>query len=245
MSLPRFFEPSPLQLGSVVLSPNAVRHVAQALRMKAGDSLELFNGQGGAWQGHITDINKRAVTVELTEFNPTNNDSHLKIHLAQAVSKGNRMDFVMQKATELGVHTITPVVTDRCDVKLDQSRWDKKVTSWQGQVQSACEQCGLNIPPTLAPVITLNQWLQQPQPFTTCLMLHPHTQQTTSLASLLEEHDNIGLIIGPEGGFSESEVDLMISHEIQPLSLGPRILRTETAPLAAIALLQYLSGNLS
>lgn len=223
------------------LSPEAGQHVAVVLRMRVGDALTLFNGHNFEFQSTITMIKKKQVFVSLDSAREINRESPLAIHLGQAISKGERMEWVMQKAAELGVSSITPLITERCAVKLDKERMLKKIQQWQAIVIAACEQCGRNkIPQVHAPVY-LEEFLQT---LKMDLKFILHTQNARILRDYQFHSAEIALIIGPEGGFSEAEVSLASSYQCAPLSLGPRILRTETAAISAISLLQAVGGDL-
>ena len=237
-SNPRFFTQQALSSQRhCELESDVSHHLAKVLRMKVGDSLCLFNNSGNEYQAEVIDISKQTVTVNILSEEPINKESPLNIHLAIAVSKGDRMDFVIQKATELGVTTIN---SERTNVKLKSERLDKKQQHWQKVAISACEQCGRNIIPAIFQLTDLNSWLEScnaEQKF----VLHHRTHKK------LEEIDppeSVALLIGPEGGLSAEEITLAESNGFQPLALGPRVLRTETAPLAAISLLQFCWGDL-
>lgn len=238
----RIYQAGAYQSGETIeLSPEAGQHVGVVLRMQLGDSLTLFDGNNHQVEARITAIKKKQVLVLLGEPKEISKESSLSIHLAQGISKGDRMEWVMQKATELGVGAITPLITERCAVKLDTDRLQKKVSQWQAIAVAACEQSGRNSIPTVHFPISLGQFLKQNQAELS-LILDPRGQKSWREYTPLPL--DIALLVGPEGGFSEDELTLALKQNIQPLSLGPRILRTETAAISALSVLQALGGDL-
>lgn len=227
--------------GRFRLTDEASHHVARVLRARLGDQLTLFNGQGGEYTATITAIDKKNVEVEMLAFTDRQAESPLDIYLAQGIARGEKMDFIMQKAVELGVNHIIPLITERCNVKLDPHREEKRIQHWQSVVISACEQSGRNnIPIVLSPQ-TLKEWLTQIKA-DICLVLSPHTQAKLPVQSITST-SRIVLLIGPEGGLSSEEIEMAMQHGFHPWHLGPRVLRTETAALAAISALQYAFGD--
>ena len=240
MRNPRIFSDQPLQAASTIeLSESAANHVGRVLRMQPGEPLVLFNGQGGAWQGTVTNVSKKAVTVTLQAAIVGDAQSPLVIELGQTLSRGERMDYAIQKATEAGVTAITPLWSERCEVKLHADRLDKRLRHWQQVAISACEQCGRNIVPTIHPPQTVEQWLAS-RNTDLGFVLHHRTEQKLSG---FEPPQSVSLLIGPEGGLTAAEIALAEHHQFHALALGPRVLRTETAPVVAIALMQYLWGD--
>lgn len=240
MRNPRIFSDQPLQAGNTIqLSESAAKHVGRVLRMQPGEPLVLFNGHGGAWQATVDGVSKKAVTVTLQSALDGDAQSPLVIELGQSMSRGERMDYAIQKATEAGVTAITPLWSERCEVKLNADRLDKRVRHWQQVAISACEQCGRNVVPIIHPPQTIGQWLANR---TTELgfVLHHRTQQKLSG---FRPPQSVSLLIGPEGGLSAAEIALAEHHQFHALALGPRVLRTETAPVVAIALMQYVWGD--
>lgn len=241
MRVPRIYTGSDLLSGHhVVLEEAPSHHLSKVLRMQPGRELSLFNGRGGEFRASIREINKRHVEVSVGDFCADDRQSPLSLELAIGLSRGERMDWVLQKATELGVTRITPLLTERTEVKLGGERLDKKLEHWQQVVISACEQCQRNILPKLHRPMPLNDWLagvDAQQKF----VLH-HRDQRSLPAD--EKVASVALLIGPEGGLSDNEIALALQQEFAPLTLGPRVLRTETAPLVAISLVQYLWGDL-
>ena len=241
MRIPRIYTPHSLTVGqSLVLEDAAAHYLGKVLRMQPGRELVLFNGQGGEFQAQITDLGKKQVTLAIGEFSATDRESPLQLELAIGVSRGERMDWVLQKATELGVTRITPLLTERTEVKLAGERQDKKVQHWQHILISACEQCQRNILPLLSEPRDLDEWLAQVDAQHKFVLHHRDSSglpDDTTVAS-------VALLIGPEGGLSDHEIERARVKGFTPLTLGPRVLRTETAPIAAISLVQYRWGDL-
>lgn len=238
----RIYHSGPLQTGdNLFLDDDAANHVGRVLRMQVGQLLQLFNGDGHNYAATITDITKKQVQVLITEAVPNPVESPLRIHLGQGISRGDRMDFAIQKAVELGVNEITPLFTERCGVKLDGERLSKRNEQWQKIAISACEQSGRSVVPTVHPAISLAAWLTQPTK-ELALTLDPRASATIkTLTPALA----IRLVIGPEGGFTDHEVAITASAGFNGIQLGPRILRTETAALTAISALQLQFGDLA
>ena len=245
MRIPRIFTELSLCCDStVVLDGSAARHLSSALRMKVGQEITLFNGQGGEYAAELTEVAKNQVAAKVVEYRDIDRESALKLHLVIGVSRGERMDLIVQKATELGVAEITPLFTERTEVKLGGERLAKKVRHWQQVAISACEQCQRNLVPAINDPITLDQWLQQSDKTddgTLKLVLHHRTEKRLSEHQAVKD---ICLLVGPEGGLGEREIEAAIESGFQPLALGPRVLRTETAPLAAISIMQSLWGDM-
>jgi 16S rRNA (uracil1498-N3)-methyltransferase len=225
----------------IELEAGAARHLTSALRMSSGQLVTLFNGHGGEYTAELVEAKKGKATVRITEFDKADRESNLSIHLAIGISRGERMDLIVQKATELGVSEITPLFTERCEVKLSGERLDKKVNHWQQVAISACEQCQRNSLPSINAPVKIEQW-QVNCDASLKLVLHHRTDQ--SLSDMPPPSGQVALLIGPEGGLSEREIEQAISLGFSPLALGPRVLRTETAPLAAISILQSLWGDM-
>jgi 16S rRNA (uracil1498-N3)-methyltransferase len=235
----RVFVDGPLLADARVTLPEAAaRHVGQVLRMRVGEALTLFDGGGGEYAAVIEAVERREVAVRLGRFDAVDRESPLVLTLAQCISKGDRMDYTIQKAVELGVTEIVPVLSARSVVKLDAERWDKKLEHWRGVVVSACEQSGRTRVPNVAPVQTLSRWM--PAATGLRLMLAPGGEK--SLKSLQPEPAT--LLVGPEGGLADDEIAQARRVGFVPLGLGPRVLRTETAGVALIAALQAAWGDL-
>jgi 16S rRNA (uracil1498-N3)-methyltransferase len=242
MRIPRIYHHSAIALNTdLQLDEDAANHVGRVLRMAVGAELILFNGDGFNYPARISGTDKKRVQVEVLaqQHNPV--ESPLKIHLGQGISRGDRMDFAIQKAVELGVSEITPLFTERCGVKLDGERLLKRNEQWQKIAISACEQSGRSIVPQVHPAITLQQWLMQ-QTKELKLTLHPRASDTIKT---IIPNQKIRLVIGPEGGFSEQEMSQTTAAGFTGIQLGPRVLRTETAALTAISALQLQFGDLA
>lgn len=242
MRIPRIYTDAPLVEGQVAaLDDNAAQHVGRVLRMQPGQELRLFNGDGNDYPATITNAGKKQVDVQVGAPEPNATESSLEIVLGQSLSKGDRMDYAVQKAVEMGVTRIVPLTTERCEVKLKGDREDKRLRHWQSVAISAAEQCGRARVPEILPVMSLAEWLDQSAACDLRLVLHHRTEQ--SLSSLAQPA-RVALLIGPEGGLSEEEISVAEKAGFLPVALGPRVLRTETAPVAAIALCQWLWGDI-
>jgi 16S rRNA (uracil1498-N3)-methyltransferase len=231
----------PLSPGAEFALPEAAaRHAVTVLRLQVGDALNLFNGEGGEYRASLVAVGKREARVRLIEFHPAERESPLAITLALGISAGERMDYSLQKATELGVSAIVPLATERSVVRLSAERADRRLQHWRHVVIAACEQCGRNRVPAVAPLQTLSGYLATPAQGQR-LLLSPDA------ATQLKQVPRAGavvLLVGAEGGLAPSEFKAAVASGFEPVSLGPRILRTETAPLAALAVLQALWGDL-
>ncbi|UYM18057.1 16S rRNA (uracil(1498)-N(3))-methyltransferase [Endozoicomonas euniceicola] len=240
MRNPRIYFPQPMNAGAMVeLTDSAANHVGKVLRMKPREPLILFNGEGSAYQGRIESVSKKSVMVLLERQIEKTVESPLSIHLGQSLSRGERMDYAIQKATEVGVTEITPLFSERCEVKLNQERMEKRLRHWQQVAISACEQCGRNRVPVIHPAIYVDEWMAQ-QTSDLKFVLHHRTERR------LEGYDqpaSVSLLIGPEGGLTADEIERAEQQGFNALALGPRVLRTETAPVSAITLMQYLWGD--
>lgn len=242
MKIPRFFIDGTIALEQPFELPQETSHyIANVLRLSCDDPIVLFNGDNNEYAGTLLNIGKRSVVVEATSKLGLSVESTFSLHLGQGVAKGDRMDFVLQKACELGVTAITPLITERCNVKLSAERWQKKAEQWRKILISACEQSGRNTLPTLHPVTPLSDWLSQTTEQTR-LTLHPRAENAFNTIQMSQH--GARLLIGPEGGLSDNELYLSSERGFSTVSLGPRVLRTETAALASIAILQAQYGDL-
>lgn len=242
MSAPRFYCPEiPAQAGAAQLPEQAAHHAARVLRLQVGDKVVVFNGRGGEGEAAIAAIGKRDVGVEITAWRDTERESPLQVTLAQAISAGEKMDYTLQKAVELGIGDIQPLAGERSVVKLAGERAEKRVAHWQGVVVAACEQSGRNRVPQVAPIRPLLDWLGQQDRGGLRLMLSPGA--ATALRDLPRPAGNVTLLIGPEGGLSPAEAAAAQRFGFTPARLGARVLRTETAALAALAAMQTLWGD--
>ncbi len=234
----------PLAVGcELALPPQAGEHAARVLRLIAGDPLTLFNGDGHDYQASIGAIDKRTITVRIASRQSLQNESPLPLVLAQGIARGDKMDLVVQKATELGVVRIVPLLTERSEVRLDGARASKRVLHWQSVAISACEQCGRARIPEVQPIQTLAGWLDE-LPDDGALRLALMPQATDTIPGLRFGHAGGVLVIGPEGGLGETDIRALEQRGFRGLRLGPRILRTETAGLAALSALQACHGDL-
>ena len=222
------------------LPESAGHHVARVLRMQIDDSLILFNGQGGEYNVQISLLHKSKVQVEITSFDDIERESSIQIELFQGLSKGEKMDFTIQKTVELGVNKIVPLITTYSNVKLDLKRLEKKLDHWRKVIISACEQCGRNKIPELKEIMKLDD-LQSENEADLKLILAPDAEG--SLSDLTNKPKTISIVIGPEGGLSQSEIETLTKNGYIGIRLGSRILRTETAALATIAALQNQFGD--
>ena len=250
MIITRLYQAVDLVLGEeIVLDLDASHRLLHVLRGKKGDQLQLFNGQAnqGVWGdfvGEITQLSKKKVGVRLHDFVPRDVESPLAIHLAQAIPKGEKMDFIVQKAVELGVKKITPLITARCNVRLNQERMQHRMAHWQSVLIHACEQSGRNVVPALSMPQPLLRWVGSELPKQR-YVLNPQAAEKQVLPEMSIRRDTqVVVLIGPEGGLTSLEVDLAIQQGFISLTLGPRILRAETASLAALAIFQYIQGDM-
>jgi 16S rRNA (uracil1498-N3)-methyltransferase len=240
MKLPRLYVHQSLVVGADLLLPKETAHyVQQVLRLREGAAVVLFNGLGGEYRG-VLRLNKKEVMVNIQDFIDHSVASELNIHLGQGISRGEKMDFVVQKAVELGVREITPLLTERCGVKLEDDRIAKRLTHWQKIIFSACEQSGRNDIPLINPPTELKQWIMHREE-TRRFICHPGL---TSESKDSNSPTSVVLLIGPEGGLTEEEVQSALHQQFESLSLGPRILRTETAAIAALTKLQVNWGDI-
>ena len=239
--MPRFYVDFALSPDSVVELPdNVVRHM-NVLRVKNTEEIVLFNGNGKAYPSLPEVLEKRRASMRILREEATDNESPLNITLVQAVSAAERMDFTLQKSVELGVAEIRPVISERCVVRLSGERAEKRVARWQEIVVSACEQSGRNIVPKVLPLTTYAQALQQlPQETTKLLMSLNRAQK---LSDVQPQSGKVVFMVGPEGGWTEKEEQQAFDAGFQSVTLGKRVLRTETASLAAIAAMQTLWGD--
>ena len=239
--MPRFYVDFALSPDSVVELPdNVVRHL-NVLRVKNTEEIVLFNGNGKSYPALPEVLEKRRASVRILREESTDNESPLNITLVQAVSAAERMDFTLQKSVELGVAEIRPVISERCVVRLSGERAEKRVARWQEIVVSACEQSGRNIVPKVLPLTTYAQALQQlPQETTKLLMSLNRAQK---LSDVQPQSGKVVFMVGPEGGWTEKEEQQAFDAGFQSVTLGKRVLRTETASLAAIAVMQTLWGD--
>lgn len=249
MNGPRFFCPLALTVGAQVELPaHVAQHAVKALRLRRGDSLTVFDGTGGEYDARIIEVARSRVLVELVAWLPAERESPLAVTLVQALQSGEKMDLTVQKAVELGVVRIVPVISQRGVVTLAGERAARRTGHWRGVVLAACEQCGRNRVPEVALPERLDGWLSRPtEPGALRLVLSPGGG--CSLAKLAapraaQGRGKVDLLVGAEGGLAPEEEKLAALAGFLPVRFGPRILRTETAGLAALAAIQFLWGDL-
>lgn len=242
MRIPRIYCINKLaEDAEVVLGAKASKHILQVLRLQLGSSLVLFNGAGGEYNAQLFAIDKQRAVVKVNKFINRNIESPLKIYLGQAISRGEKMDYTIQKAVELGVYKITPLFTERCNVKLTGERLQKRLQHWQAIAISACEQCGRNHIPVIEHAQELRAWVAQCKTDIALTLYHRATKTLTDLSQ--SPPVTVALLIGSEGGLSEQEMQFAQQYKFISMHLGPRILRTETAALATISILQGKWGD--
>lgn len=239
----RVYDNQPLQLNSeVTLGSGAFNHAIKVLRMEINDPLTVFNGDGNDYQAVITSIQKKSADIRVTGIQKKDNESPIRIHLGQVLSRGDKMDFTVQKSVELGVNVITPLVSERCGVKLNDERCQKKQETLQKIVISACEQCGRAVIPEVRPLMSLEEFLQENTADDELrVTMNPYAD---TRFKDLPQAGSYRLLVGPEGGFTDEEVKLSIKSGYRDVLAGPRILRTETAALVAISIIQSCFGDI-
>ncbi|MGY0505953.1 16S rRNA (uracil(1498)-N(3))-methyltransferase [Luteimonas sp. e5] len=244
MRLTRIHVDAPLRVGAQLELPEqAASHLVRVLRLGRGDECVLFNGDGHDYAARLQEIGKRGARVELLAATPVANESPLRIELLQGIARGEKMDLILQKATELGVERFIPVHSERSEVKLEGARADKRLLHWQGVVASACGQSGrARVPQVMAPQPLAHALADTQLPATRCT-LSPVAEGGIASLSTPADH-RLLLAVGPEGGWSERDLAMLDGAGFIPLRLGPRILRTETAGLAAVAAIQARLGDL-
>ncbi|EPF87750.1 ribosomal RNA small subunit methyltransferase E [Acinetobacter gyllenbergii] len=232
----RFYIETELNTGNTIeLTESVFHHWVRVLRAKEQEQAIFFNGKGGEYVVTLTEINKKNAFVSVDQFDPTDRTAPFSVVLGQVMSKGDRMDYAIQKATELGVTSIQLLTSERCEMRLKYDRDQKKIDHWQSVAIAACEQCGMNrVPQVLAP-IALADWLSSELPASR-FVLAPNKDQTNVL---LNSSPDLALLIGPEGGLSEAEIHLANQHQFKNWCIGDRVLRTETAPIVALSILNY------
>ncbi len=241
MRIPRFFSPVPLSPNaSHSLDGQVAKHITRVLRMQPNDALVLFDGRGGEYPARIEQIQKQMLSVRTADHHARETESPLKVELGIAISRGERMDQVIQKATELGVSRIAPLFSERTEVRLRGDRAARKQLHWQQIAISACEQSGRNRPPDIDAISKLDEWINRVDARLK-FVLHHRTEQD---AMHVQSCSQVALLVGPEGGLSPGEIAAAESAGFIAMGLGPRVLRTETAPLVALTLLQSRFGDL-
>ncbi|MDH0747310.1 16S rRNA (uracil(1498)-N(3))-methyltransferase [Pseudomonas sp. GD03842] len=238
MRLSRFFIDASLSIGEHELPEGQAHYIGRVLRLAEGDAVQLFDGSGMEFRATLVEVGKKRVRVHVNECFAGMVESPLRIHLGQGLSRGERMDWAIQKATELGVAQITPIISERCEVRLKDERAEKRQAHWQQIAISACEQCGRSVVPTINPPLALADWLKHTQADLK-LVLHPVAEPLVSHA----KPGSLAFLIGPEGGLNDTEVDQAQDAGFLAARLGPRVLRTETAPVVALSVAQQLWGD--
>ena len=239
MRVSRFYLNQPLTEGELSLTGDTAHYIGRVLRLAPGAPVQIFNGSGQEWSGDITQVSKREVIVRLDAASPGLPESPLRIHLGQAMSRGERMDWVIQKAVELGATDITPLFTERCEVKLQGERADKRQSHWQQIAVSACEQCGRSVVPRVHPPTSMDDWLASVDAELRLVLHHRTDKNLTSITP----PESLALLIGPEGGLSADEIARAEKSGFHATRFGPRVLRTETAPIVALSIAQHLWGD--
>jgi len=249
MRIPRIYYPDHLSPGmTVTLDEPTANHLVRVLRLQTGAAIVLFNSRGGEYHGALTSASKRAVTVQLSRHDSREVESPLHIVLGQCIARGTRMDFIVQKAVELGVAEIAPLLSERCEVKLKGERQESRLQHWQGICINACEQCGRNHLPRIHPPVSIDAWLDQtgtvgaPGAPLGIVLDAAGSRDLNSLPSPASGA-RVMILIGPEGGLTDAELALAAHYGWHGVRLGPRILRAETAPVAAITAIQALWGD--
>ncbi len=244
MRLTRVHVEAPLSVGSrIAVEGTAANHIARVLRLRAGDALTLFNGNGAEFAATIEELHRDAAMVRIDTERAVSRESPLSLTLAQGISRGERMDWILQKATELGGSRIVPLFTERSVVRLDSRQAERKLQHWRAVAIAACEQCGRNRVPEIALPTDLFEFLRSAtQPRTTRLLLSPNA--AASIDEVGADTAGITVLIGPEGGLTDDEQEVALRSGFTPVRMGPRILRTETAAIAALCILQQRLGDL-
>jgi 16S rRNA (uracil1498-N3)-methyltransferase len=235
--MPRFYCPQPLVPGSLVDLPEAVAHHLHVVRQQSGDELVLFNGEGGQARARLVEIGKRRATAEVLAIDAVDVELPFRVTLAQGLPEGSKMDWIVEKAVELGTAAIQPLAAQRSVVRLSGERADKRLAHWQGVVVSASEQCGRNRLADVAPIQDFHRWLGQGAAGGVRILLSPRAEASLAQWTRQAPAQDVTLLVGPEGGFTEQEEDAALAAGALALSMGPRVLRTETAGLAALAIL--------
>jgi len=241
--MPRFYCPQPLAIGATVDLPEAVAHHLHVVRLQPGATLTLFNGEGGQYRATLAETGKRRATATVDAFEAVEAEAPYAVTLAQGLPEGSKMDWIVEKAVELGVTAIQPLAAQRSVVRLSGERAEKRQAHWQGVIVAASEQCGRNRLAALHPLDDVGAWLATPSAAPR-ILLSPRASASLAGWARANPAQPVTLLIGPEGGLSPQEEDAAIAAGALPLSMGPRVLRTETAGLAALALLAGAWGGI-
>lgn len=243
--MPRFYCPASLAPGHTVELPAPVAHHLLVLRMEAGDALTLFDGRGGQYAATLSEVGKKRASATVQAFEDVEAELPYAVTLAQGLPEGSKMDWIIEKAVELGVAAIAPLAARRSVVRLQGDRAEKRHAHWQGVIEAASEQCGRNRLAHLAPVADVGRWLEAPgTTASTRILLSPRADSSLAQWAQAAGPQAVTLMVGPEGGFTREEEDAAVAAGARMLSMGPRVLRTETAALAALALLGGIWGGM-
>lgn len=240
--MPRFYCSQPLAIGATVDLPEAVAHHLHVVRLQPGAALTLFNGEGGQYRATVVETGKRRATASIDAFEDVEAEAPYSVTLAQGLPEGSKMDWIVEKAVELGVAAIQPLAAQRSVVRLSGERAEKRQAHWQGVIVSASEQCGRNRLAALQPLADVGPWLAAPSA-SVRILLSPRATESLAAWARANAAQPVTLLIGPEGGLSPQEEDAAVAAGALSLSMGPRVLRTETAGLAALALLAGAWGG--
>jgi 16S rRNA (uracil1498-N3)-methyltransferase len=241
--MPRFYCPQPLAAGHTIALPDQVAHHAWVVRLQPGAALTLFNGDGGEYLAELATLDKKGASARIVAFVDQERELPYQISLAQALPEASKMDWIIEKAVELGVSAVQPLAAQRCVVRLTAERAEKKQSHWQGVIVSASEQSGRNRLASLGELCQFEQWIGRAD-MASCLLLTPRTTQSLADWSRTTAPRAISLLIGPEGGYTQQEEDAAIARGAIAVSMGPRILRTETAALTALAAISATWGGM-
>jgi 16S rRNA (uracil1498-N3)-methyltransferase len=242
MRISRLYVSIPLNIGQKIeLDKESEHYLRSVLRLKKQAQVILFNGLGGEYRCTLLEVSRKIVHVSIDEKISRSVESPLEVSIGMGISRGDRMDMSVQKSVELGVNHITPIITQRCNVVIKDGKYEQKLNHWQKIAQHAAEQCGRTVVPKINPIVSFSSWIETEFTGALKIFLDPYAEKP--LTQLKNQHTKVVLLTGSEGGFCEQERQLAISHQFVPIRLGQRILRTETASLAAIAAVQLLWGD--
>jgi len=240
MTSHRFFVSVPLQSGkTIALNRQVSQHISSSLRLKEEQLITLFNGSGGEYEAIITHIEKKQVSIKVGSYSSISRESPLHVHIAMALIRSDRMDYAIQKVTEMGANQITPLITDRSEIKLNSERAAKKLLHWQGIIASSCEQCGRNQLPDIDLPVPFSKFIEQVTSAGKLILCPDASILETETAPL----QSVTMVSGPEGGFSDGEIRFANGCGFKSTGMGPRVFRAETAPVAALSMVQYLWGD--
>jgi len=248
MRIPRIFIDTELNENTTITLPDsAFQHLCKVLRLKSDHPIRVFNGRdfngtGGQFHATLCDVERRSANIHITHFEALNNESPIQVTIGQTLSRGERMDYAIQKSVEAGVFAIQPLFSERCEVKLQDNRAEKRLQHWQQVAISAAEQCGRGVVPVVYPPMELNEWVVNCKEMLK-LTLHHHSAKPIRQYEK-PSNNQVALLIGPEGGLSEKEVQLSENSGFNAITLGPRVLRTETAPVVALSVINAIWGDI-